>query len=45
MDLTACDAFLSGQLTDYLFLEEELSKSTEALKDLPKPEIRKSGKW
>lgn len=45
MDLTAYDAFLSGQLTDYSFLEEELSKSTEALKDLPRPEIRKSGKW
>ena len=45
MDLTACDAFLSGKLSEYSFSEDELEKSTGVLKDLPKPEIRKSGKW
>ncbi len=45
MDLTACDAFLSGKLSEYSFSEDELEKSTGVLKDLPKPEIEKSGKW
>ena len=45
MDLIACDAFLSGKLSEYSFSEDELEKSADALKDLPKPETRKSGKW
>ena len=46
MDLTACDAFLSGKLSsEYSFSEDELEKSADALKDLPKAETRKSGKW
>ena len=45
MDLTGYDAFLSGKLTEYSFPDEELEKSTNVLKDLPKAEARKTGKW
>ncbi len=45
MDLSGYDSYLSGKLQDYSLSEEELSKYQEALKDLPKPEIKKTGKW
>jgi len=45
MDLTGYDAFLSGKLIDYSLPDEELEKFTAELKNLPKAEIRKSGKW
>ncbi|MBN1787970.1 MAG: TrpB-like pyridoxal phosphate-dependent enzyme [Sedimentisphaerales bacterium] len=45
MDLTGYDAYLSGKLTDYELPEEDLNKSTSVLKDLPKPQIKKTGKW
>ena len=45
MDLSGYDAFLSGNLTDYELPEEELQKYLKDLENLPKAEIRKSGKW
>ncbi len=36
MDLVGYDKFLSGQLNEYHLPEEELTKSLEAIKDLPK---------
>lgn len=45
MDLTGYDAYLSGKLVDYELPEEELRKYTDAIKDHPKAEMRKSGKW
>jgi len=45
MDLVGYNAFLSGKLTDYELPEEELKKYTKVLEDLPKAEIRKTGKW
>jgi len=45
MDLTGYDAFLSGKLTDYSLPDEELEKYTADLDNLPKAEMRKSGKW
>jgi tryptophan synthase beta chain len=45
MDLTGYDAYLSGKLTDYELPEEELQKYIKDLENLPKAEIRKSGKW
>jgi tryptophan synthase beta chain len=45
MDLTGYDAFLSGKLIDYSLPDEELEKFTAELKNLPKAEMRKSGKW
>lgn len=45
MDLTGYDAYLSGKLTDYELPAEELNKYLRELKDYPKAEMRKSGKW
>ena len=45
MDLTGYDAFLSGKLVDYSLPDEELLKYTADLENLPKAEMRKSGKW
>jgi len=45
MDLAGYDAYLSGKLSDYELPTEDLEKFTAALKDLPKPEMKKSGKW
>ncbi|MBN2591063.1 MAG: TrpB-like pyridoxal phosphate-dependent enzyme [Sedimentisphaerales bacterium] len=45
MDLVGYDKYLSGQLTDYELPDEEMNKFLAAIKDLPKAEMRKSGKW
>jgi len=45
LDLSGYESYFSGKLIDYSLPEEELEKYQEALKDLPKPEIKKSGKW
>ncbi|HDT14859.1 MAG TPA: pyridoxal-phosphate dependent enzyme, partial [Firmicutes bacterium] len=37
MDLAGYEKFLSGRLTEYSLPEEELKKSLESIKDLPKP--------
>jgi tryptophan synthase beta chain len=43
MDLTGYDKFLSGGLTDYSLPEEELQKSLESIKNLPKTKTPKKG--
>jgi len=45
MDLTGYDAYFQGKLVDYALPDEDLAAGLEVLKDLPKPEVRKSGKW
>lgn len=45
MDLTGYESYLNGELTDYSLPDEELEKYQDALKDLPKPEIKKTGRW
>jgi tryptophan synthase beta chain len=45
MDLLGYDAYLSGKLTDYELPKEELEKYLKDLENLPKAEMRKSGKW
>ncbi len=45
MDLMGYDAYLSGKLTDYELPEEELQKYLKDLENLPKAEMRKTGKW
>jgi len=37
MDLSGYDAFMSGKLSDYVLPDDELRKSLECLKGLPKP--------
>ncbi len=45
MDLLGYDAYFQGKLTDYSLPQEEIDKGVEELKDLPKPEVHKTGKW
>jgi tryptophan synthase beta chain len=45
MDLTGYDAYLSGKLEDYSLPDEKINEYTVPLKDLPKAEVHKSGKW
>jgi tryptophan synthase beta chain len=45
MDLMGYEKFLSGKLTEYSLPEEDLRKSLESLKDLPKPKEAHSGRW
>lgn len=45
MDLMGYDAYLSGKLTDYELPDEDLKKYTSELENLPKAEMRKTGKW
>ncbi len=45
MDLTGYNAYLSGKLTDYELPEDMLQKYTKQLENLPKAEVRKSGRW
>ena len=45
MDLLGYDAYFQGKLTDYSLPQEEIDKGIEELKELPKPEIHKTGKW
>jgi tryptophan synthase beta chain len=45
MDLSGYDAFLAGKLTDYELPQQDLDKFTAPLKNLPKAEMKKTGKW
>ncbi|MCF7669089.1 MAG: TrpB-like pyridoxal phosphate-dependent enzyme [Verrucomicrobia bacterium] len=45
MDLMGYDAYFQGKLSDHALPQGDLDKSLESIKDLPKPEVRKSGKW
>jgi len=45
MDLTGYDAYFQGKLHDYALPDEDLAKSIEEIKDLPKPEVRRTGRW
>jgi tryptophan synthase beta chain len=45
MDLMGYEKFLSGKLEGYNLPESELKKFAASVKDFPKAEIRKTGKW
>ncbi|MCP4603136.1 MAG: TrpB-like pyridoxal phosphate-dependent enzyme [Proteobacteria bacterium] len=45
MDLNGYQMFLSGELENYALPEQDMQKSLEAIKELPKAEISKTGKW
>ncbi|HPY76864.1 MAG TPA: hypothetical protein PLQ45_03375, partial [Anaerohalosphaeraceae bacterium] len=45
MDLSGYDAYMSGKLKPYALPDEELLKTEACLKEHPKAEKRKSGKW
>jgi hypothetical protein len=43
--LQTTQAWHPGKLTDYALPDEQLATGLEVPKDLPKPEVRMSGKW
>jgi len=45
MDLTGYDAFFQGKLHDYAMSEDDIQKGLDVMAPLPKPEIRRTGKW
>ncbi|MBN2509023.1 MAG: TrpB-like pyridoxal phosphate-dependent enzyme [Spirochaetales bacterium] len=45
VDLKGYDAYMSGQLHDYEFPQEELDKNLKAIEGFPKAPANKSGKW
>lgn len=45
MDLKGYESYFAGKLMDYAYPEEEIKKNLEAIKDFPKAEARKTGRW
>ncbi len=45
MDLSGYERYMNGELTDYELPQEEIDRNLEILKNLPKPELHKTGKW
>jgi tryptophan synthase beta chain len=45
MDMLGFDKYLSGELKNFPLPEDELKRSLDAIRDLPKPERKKSGRW
>jgi tryptophan synthase beta chain len=45
MDLSGYDAFMAGKLRDFELPEEDIKKYAKDLENLPKAQIRKSGRW
>ena len=45
MDLVGYQKYMAGQLTDVELSDAELAASTAVMKNYPKPEIHKTGKW
>ena len=45
MDLRGYDQYFQGALEDYTLPETEINKALEAIKDLPKPTVARSGRW
>jgi tryptophan synthase beta chain len=45
LDLGGYDSYFRGKLTDFVLPEQELQESLKELANLPKPAIRKTGKW
>ena len=45
MDLVGYQKYFAGELHDHPLPDEDLQKSLASLKDLPKPEVHRTGKW
>ena len=45
LDLGGYEKYMAGQLTDFALSQEEMRKSLDAIKDLPKPQAKRSGRW
>jgi len=45
MDLYGYDKYMRGELTDYALPQEDMEESLAEIRDYPKAEARKTGKW
>ena len=45
MDLAGYEKYLSGKLEGYSLPDGDIRKFTDVIKDFPKAEARKTGKW
>lgn len=45
MDLSGYDKYFLGQLSNHALPEEDIDKALEAIKNMPKPSMSKTGKW
>jgi len=45
LDLSGYDSFFSGKLQDHALPAEDLAEGLAAIKDFPKAEVHKTGKW
>ncbi len=45
MDLVGYEKFFKGELSDFSLPQEDLQTYLDAIANLPKPEIRKTGRW
>jgi tryptophan synthase beta chain len=45
MDLAGYEKFFEGELSDHSLPDEELQVFLEVIKELPKPAVKKTGKW
>ncbi|HPB81123.1 MAG TPA: TrpB-like pyridoxal phosphate-dependent enzyme [Spirochaetota bacterium] len=45
MDLYGYDKYMRGELTDYALPQEDMDESLAEIRDYPKAELRKTGKW
>ena len=45
MDLSGYGAYMEGRLSDYELPEHVLQKSVAVVDNLPKPQVKKTGKW
>lgn len=45
MDLAGYEKYLSGQMSEYSISDQELNEFQESIKEHPKPQVKKTGKW
>jgi tryptophan synthase beta chain len=45
LDLNGYDMYFQGKLADHELHQDEVDEALAELKGLPKPEIRRTGKW
>jgi tryptophan synthase beta chain len=45
MDLAGYEKFFEGELSDYSLPDEELKAFLDVIKELPKPQVKKTGRW
>jgi tryptophan synthase beta chain len=45
MDLSGYDSYFQGKLTDFALPDSEIAKNLDALRGLPQPPVKRTGRW